>query len=241
MKNWTRFVFVLLLICGAGACGKDSEDDIPDTRGRLLVYQMIPGGARFDVLLDTATLGSNLAYGESTNTYREFRAQKYNLYVYPAGNHTVPIMAGELNLRHGKNLSAFLTADRNDTLRVLVAEDDNTISTTSGNARMRIINLSNSYFEVGSGANTTRRDLPLDFYLNYVDEKSQPVYRALNYGAVTAPAEIRLGNYDVDINWTDSSKVLQTFPFRADSGKVYTLIATGDARGTNFKMFQFAQ
>lgn len=239
MKNWTRAALVLVLLFAAIACSKDSESDIPDTRGGLMVFQMIPGDVKFDVMLDTVTLGSNMAFGDNTGSYKEFRAQKYNLFVYLAGNHTAPIMGGELNLRHGKNLSAFLTVDHNDTLQVFVTEDDNTPSTIAGNARMRVINLSDPYRKVGTGNN--QQQLPLDFYLEYVDKKSVPVFKSLTYGTVTEPAEIRAGNRRLDINWVDSSKILQSVSFRADSGKVYTMITTGDPRTANFKLWQYAR
>lgn len=240
MKNRTRAALVLFLLSAAIACSK-SDGDIPDTRGSLLVFNMIPGTAKFDVLLDTVTLGSSLAYGGNSGAYKEFRAQKYELWVYPAGNRTTPVMGGELNLRNGKNLSAFLTVDHNDTLSVLLTEDDNTPAATAANARMRVIDLSDPYRRVGTGNN--QQQLPLDIYLNYKDSSSTPVYRALTYGAVTQPAEILAGSHIVNINWTDSSLILQKVPFTAEAGKVYTLIATGDAKDTTstttFKMFQY--
>lgn len=237
MKNWIRAAFVLFLLSAAVACSK-SDGDIPDTRAGLLIFNMIPGDAKFDVLLDTAVLGNNLAYGDNTGTYKEFRARKYDLWVYPAGNHTTPVMAGELNVRNGKNLSAFLTVDSKKNMSVLLTEDVNTPSSIATYAKFRVVDLTDPYRTVGTSGNTQR--LPLDFYLNYVDKKSIPVFKGLTYGAVTGPAEIVGGTYRVDINWLDSSKTLQKVPFTAEAGKVYTLIATGDALSTgNFKMFQY--
>jgi hypothetical protein len=237
MKNWIRAALVLFLLSAAVACSK-SDGEIPDTRAGLLIFNMIPGDAKFDVLLDTVALGSNLAYGDNTGTYKEFRAQKYDLLIYPAGSRTTPIMAGELNLRNGKNLSAFLTIDRNRIMSVLLTEDNNTPSSIATYAKFRVVDLTDPYRVVGSGSN--QQPLPLDIYLNYADEKSIPVFRALTYGAVTGPAEVVGGNYRVDINWMDSSAVLQKAPFVAEAGKVYTLIATGNAlRPDSFKLFQY--
>jgi hypothetical protein len=236
MKNWTRAALVLCLLSAAIACSK-SDGDIPDTRASLLVFNMIPGSAKFDVLLDTVALGSNLAYGDNSGRYRDFRAQKYDLLVYEAGNHTTPVMGGELNLTNGKHLSAFLTVDSKNRPGVLLTEDDITPSPTPTLAKMRIVDLSDPYRQVGTGGN--QQQLPLDIYLDYKDKSSVPVYKAVTYFGVTAPAEITAASHSVDFNWTDSSKTLQSVPFTAEAGKVYTLIATGDPKTTAFKMFQY--
>jgi hypothetical protein len=236
MKNWILAAFVGLLLSAAAACSK-SDGDIPDTRADLLVFNMIPGSAKFDVLVDTVTLGNNLAYGDNSGNYRRFRAQKYELMVYEAGNHTTPIMGGELNLRNGKRLSAFLTVDSKNNPGILLTEDDNTPSAVPTLAKMRIVDLSDPYRQVGTGTNT--QQLPLDIYLDYKDRSSVPVYRAVTYFGVTDPAEITAGDHTVYFNWTDSTLTLQRVPFTAEAGKVYTLIATGDPKTTNFKMFQY--
>lgn len=236
MKNWIRAAFVLLLLSAAVACSK-SDGDIPDTRAELLVFNMIPGSAKFDVMVDTTTLGSNMAYGDNSGSYKAFRAQKYDLMVYEAGNHTTPVMGGELNLTNGKRLSAFLTIDSLKVARVLLAEDDITPSATPSYAKMRIIDLSDPYRQVGTGAN--KQQLPLDIYLDYKDSTSVPVFKSVTYFGVTAFAEITAVKHNVDFNWVDSSKTLQSIPFTAEAGKVYTLIATGDPKTAAFRMFQY--
>lgn len=236
MKNWIRAAFVLFLLSAAVACSK-SDGDIPDTRAELLVFNMIPGSATFDIMLDTVTLGSNMAYGDNSAAYKAFRAQKYELMVYEAGNHTTPIMGGELNLRNGKRLSAFLTVNSKNVPNILLTEDDITPSATPSYAKMRIIDLSDPYRQVGTGTN--QQQLPLDIYLDYKDSTSVPVFKSVLYFGVTAFAEITSVNHSVDINWVDSSKTLQSIPFTAEAGKVYTLIATGDPKTTAFRMFQY--
>lgn len=236
MKNWIRAAFVLFLLSAAVACSK-SDGDIPDTRAQLLVFNMIPGSAAFDVLVDTVTLGSNMAYGGNSGAYRAFRAQKYELMVYEAGNHTTPVMGGELNLRNGKRLSAFLTVDSKNAPSVLLTEDDIAPSATPSYAKMRIVDLSDPYRQVGTGTN--QQQLPLDIYLDYKDSTSIPVFKGVTYLGATAFAEITSVKHSLDINWVDSSKTLQKVPFTPEAGKVYTLIATGDPKTTAFKMFQY--
>jgi len=236
MKNWIRAAFVLFLLSAAVACSK-SDGDIPDTRAELLVFNMIPGSAKFDILLDTATLAGGLAYGDNSGAYRAFRAQKYDLMVYEAGNHTTAVMGGELNLTNGKRLSAFLTVDSKNVPRVLLTEDDITPSSTPSNAKMRIVDLSDPYRQVGTGAN--QQQLPLDIYLDYKDKTSVPVFKSVTYFGVTAFAEITSVPHRLDINWVDSTKTLQKVPFTAEAGKVYTFIATGDPKNTTFRMFQY--
>jgi len=234
-KNGLCAAGVLALLLAAIACSKSSDSDIPDTSGSLQVFQMVPGNDLFDVVLDTTIIGSNLGYGDHTDGYRSFRAQKYSLWIYPAGNHATALLGGELNLRNGKQFSAFLTLDHANTLRLLVTEDDNAPSAT-GNARVRVVDLCDPYVRP-EGSNNDRA-LPLDFYLDYKDSTSVPMFRAVTYGAVRS-AEIIPRSYELDINWQDSSMVLQTVPLQVDSGRVYTLVATGDVLGDTFKMWQF--
>ncbi|WP_298737422.1 DUF4397 domain-containing protein [uncultured Chitinophaga sp.] len=235
MKNRIRAACVLFLLFAAVACSK-SDGDIPDTRAELLVFNMIPGSAKFDIMLDTATLGGDLAYGDNSGAYRAFRAQKYDLLVYEAGNHTTPVMGGELNLRNGKRLSAFLTVDSRNVPRVLLTEDNIKPPAGLTNAQMRIVDLCDPYRRVGTGNN--QQQLPLDIYLDYKDSTSIPVYKAVTYFRVTDFAEITAMQHSVDFNWLDST-TLQSVPFNAESGKAYTLIATGNPLDASFRMFQY--
>jgi hypothetical protein len=228
MNKW----IVLLLLAAAIACGKTSDTDIPNTSAGVMVFNMAPNAAAFDVLVDTVTVGSNLAYGENSTTYKRFRAQKYNLWVYAAGNHSTALLGGELNLRNGHDYSVFLTIDSTNTLRVLLTQDDHTLPAEKANASIRVIDLSDPYVKVGTGTN--KQSLALDFYLDTIR-----LYRRLGYGAVTSFTEVVGHSYEAHWNWVDSSLILQRTPLAPEPGKVYTLIATGNVLNSTYKLWQF--
>ncbi|HEU4553060.1 MAG TPA: DUF4397 domain-containing protein [Chitinophaga sp.] len=237
MKKWIRPALIICLLAVAVACSKDSDSDLPDTHSGVRVFQMVPdANARFDFKLDTITLGSNLGYGENTGAYKQFRAEKHNFYIYPAGSST-PIMGGELTLRNGYNLSAYLTVDHLDTLRLLVTQDDLTPPTGPGNAHIKYINLCDTYVKVPNSTRT--QPLALDFYFDYADRDSLLVYRSVGFANITDVREILATSYKVNFNFRDSSLVLQTAQMKLDSGKVYTLVTTGNANDATFKMWTF--
>jgi len=235
MKKWIRPALIIFLLAAAIACGKNSDSDLPDTSASVRVYQFVDSNtAHFDFKLDTVTLGTNLGYGENT-TYRPFRAQKYNFYVYPAGS-TVPILAGELNLRNGKHLSALLCRNHLNVLQLVVLDDGLAPPSVAANARIRVVNLCDTYYTI-EGRNNLQA-LSLDFRIRWGTNDTLRIFDGIAYGAATSSPEIRANPYQVDFNFRDSSKVLGTFPLKADSGKVYTLVTTGDAMDkTRFKMW----
>jgi len=236
MKKWIRPALIIFLLAAAIACGKNSDSDLPDTSSSVRVYQFVDSNtAHFDFKLDTVTLGSNLGYGENT-AYRSFRAQKHSFYVYPAGS-TVPILGGELNLRNGKHLSALLCRNHLNVLQLVVLDDDLAPPSVAANARIRVVNLSDTYYTI-KGKNNLQA-LSLDFRIRWGTNDTLRIFDGIAYGAATSSPEIRANSYQVDFNFRDSSLVLGTFPFKADSGKVYTLVTTGKATDKpNFKMWK---
>ncbi|WP_217607109.1 DUF4397 domain-containing protein [Chitinophaga sp. GbtcB8] len=236
MKKWIRPALIIFLLAAAVACGKDSDSDLPDTSASVRVYQFVDSNtAHFDFKLDTVTLGSNLGYGENTQ-YKQFRAQKYSFYVYAAGS-TAPILGGELNLRNGKHLSALLCKNHLNVLQLVVLEDDLAPPSAPANARIRVVNLCDTYYKTGTRGN--QQPLALDFRIRWGTNDTLRIFDGIAYGAATSSPEIRANPYQVDFNFRDSSLVLGTFPFQADSGKVYTLVTTGTATDkTRFKMWK---
>lgn len=236
MKKWIRPALIIFLLAAAVACGKDSDSDLPDTSSSVRIYQFVDSAtARFDFKLDTVTLGSNLGYGENT-AYKQFRAQKYSFYVYAAGS-TAPILGGELNLRNGKHLSALLCRNHLNVLQLVVLDDDLAPPSVAANSRIRVVNLCDTYYSI-PGRNNLQA-LSLDFRIRWGTNDTLRIFDGIAYGAATSAPEIRANPYQVDFNFRDSSLVLGTFPFQADSGKVYTLVTTGTATNkASFKMWK---
>lgn len=236
MKKLLSPAWLLLLFLTA-ACNKTSDSDIPDTKSGVIVYNMAPGDRKFDILLDTAVLGTDLAFGQSTNTYREFRAQKYDLLVFAAGDRSTPLIRGEINLRNNRNYSTYLTINNQNLLGMIGGEDDLNPSSSPDYAKFRVINLSDTYMRLSSTSRPER--LPMDFYLG-----KNRMYRRVSYTGVAPFLEILKGTYQVDARWPDSSLSLLHDPnnkveLQAVGGKIYTLITTGKAQDSTLKITLF--
>jgi hypothetical protein len=222
------FVGILALLF-ALACNKTSDSDLPVTKSGLMVYNMVPGESKFDALIDTTLLGENLPFGGQTGGFREFRAKKYTLNIFLAGNRDRPLFRGEINLRNNRYYSAFLTVDTQNVVRVVGAEDD-LQAPPADVAKVRFINLSDSYVTRGR----VTEPLPFDFYLEL-----NRISRRLPYTGVTPFVSIMNGKYQVDVRYPDSTLSLQKFQLQADSGKIYTIVTTGTRKDNNLKVTQF--
>lgn len=227
-----RLIFVLLfIVAGIIACNKNSDSSIPDTSSNINVFLAVPD-ERYDVVIDTSSIGSDLGYGESTG-YHSFQAKRYTLLIYPAGNHTVPIGGGEISLRNGHYYSVFLSENNGGALQLLAVEDKLAPSTPNY-GRVRFINLSDTY------VNAATR-LTLDVYVDSVR-----FFRRQSYLAATDFAEVPVGTRAVDIRYADSSLSLMgtnSHSYEIQDQKQYTIIGYGDALDTShtgtFKLTTF--
>ncbi len=243
MKNWIQTAVALVLLMAAIACNKNSESDLPDTSGGITVYQMIPNyTASFDFVLDTTTIGSNLGYGQSSGAYKQFRAQNYKLFIYPAGNRADTLAVRDVSIRNKHDLSVFLFTDSANLANIIITDDDLSLpSTVSPRAKIRVVDLADTW--VRPTGSTNRQPLALDVFINYVNKQTPPVFRGVAFGAVTPSVEILAQEKPLNFNWRDSSYTMQTVQLNALEGKIYTLVATVGARkpltDTSFRLWQF--
>jgi len=231
MKQKTFWACLILLATGFVACNSKDDTAIPDTSSNINVFIGV-AGAQFDIAIDTAFIGTDVGEGESTG-YKSFRAQRYTLNIYAAGNHTSPVAFGQISMRNNYHYSVFLSQARNKTLRLLAVEDVlNPPNPFTG--RVRIVNLSDSY-------NSDQQSVNLDFSL--ADLKDTTRFRNLNYLAVTPFTEIQAGDYDRHINLANSSvDLLGTIvpTFTVPDGKLTSWIVYGNAYARDsFKLVEF--
>jgi hypothetical protein len=227
MKHWRYFILVLF-ITGFIACNNDSDSSIPETSSNINVFQTVPD-KEFDAVIDTTTIGSDLAYGDNTG-YHAFLAKRYTLLLYPAGSRTTPTIGGQISLRNGHYYSVFLSANNQKQLQLLAVED-RLGSATPGYGRMRFINLSDTY------VNAATR-LTMDVYLDTVR-----YFRRQSYLAATDFVEVPAGTHLLKINYADSSKVLfgaGSYNMEIADQKQYTIIGYGNALNTGtFNVTEF--
>jgi hypothetical protein len=232
MKQSIFFVCILW-IAGFVACNKNGDDSaIPDTASNINVFIAVPGG-HFDVAIDTAFIGSNIGEGESTG-YKSFRAQRYTLLVYAAGNHTTPLIGGQISMRNAFHYSAFLSIDHTNTLRLTAVEDKLTPLPDKSRGEIRIVNLSDTY-------NSSAQSLNLDF--SAFDLKDTTRFQNLNYLGVTPFAQIDIGSYNRDIRSANTTQSLlgKIEPaLTVEEGKFTSWIVYGNALvSDSFKLAEF--
>jgi hypothetical protein len=221
-------LIVILLITGFIACNKNSDSSIPVTSSSINVFLAVPG-RQFDVMIDTATIGTNLGAGQSTG-YHNFLAKRYTLYIYATGNHQTPVAGGQISLRNGHFSSVFLSLDHNNSLR-LQAIEDNLTPPAANMGNLRIVNLSDTY-------DTLPSQVTLDFFLGDTLR-----FQRISYTAITGFIPVQAGTHIRDIRYADSSLSLRgtiDSNFVVEDRKIYSWIVYGNALvADSFKLVSF--
>ncbi|WP_343693425.1 DUF4397 domain-containing protein [Chitinophaga sp.] len=220
-----KLIVLLVVIAGIWACNKDSDSSIPVTTSYINVFIANPD-ASYDVVLDTATLGTGLTLGQYTD-YKSFTAKRYNLYFFPTGNRTDTLIQGQISLRNNHHYSVFFERNRNGVLQLLATEDQvGTNSKTVG--YLRVVNLSDSYL-------TTGASIILDF-----DVDSTRAYTNIGYLGASVFKEITPGAHTLDIrSVSDSVSRLynNAANFTIEAGKSYSFVAYGNVlKSDSFKV-----
>jgi hypothetical protein len=225
------FFSILIVALVITSCKKDSDSAIPVTSSGLMVFDAVPGNVKFDVVLDTISVFNDLGYGEHTG-YKQFRARKYTLMIFQAGNRTTPLAGGEINLRNNRFYSAFLGVDVNNALVLMATEDVLDGPKTAGNAQLRVVDLSDTRY----GTNSTR--IQLDYYTD-----TTKIFSRVSFGNITPFQEIKGDSlYKLDARWADSSLSIlkkDKVPFSAKANGIYTIVTSGNALDPNdIKLFE---
>ncbi|CAL1520190.1 DUF4397 domain-containing protein [Chitinophaga sp. MM2321] len=226
MKQLTLSVIIVLALLAA--CKKDSDSSIPVTQSNFLFFNGVPGTAQFGVLLDTMVLSSNIGYGENTG-YKQYRAQKYNIYLYNTLTPGTLLPGGEINLRNGRFFSAYLSVDTVAKQYLLRTTEDDISSLGKGTAKFRIMNLSQTF-------KANQSPLGIDVY----SDTFPRIFTNITFTTLTPFAAVGGDSaYTLNFRRPDTPVVvLKKLPFQTETGKVYTLITSGNALDTaTFRIF----
>ena len=235
MKHWRYCLMLILVTAGIFACNKDSDDSIPVTSSNINVFQAVPGRL-FDVFIDTMTMSTDLAYGESSG-YHAFEAKRYTLVICPAGKPDSPYIGGQVSLRNGYYYSVFLSLNNSLQPQVLLVEDP-LRGTTTGYGRMRYINLSDSYINRAS-----RLTIDIKTFTT-VDTRQDTAryFRRLSYLAASDFVDVPIGPHSLVVTYPDSTLSLNGNgqAIQVDDQKQYTFIGYGNAlKADSFKIATF--
>lgn len=211
-----KLIVLLVVIAGIWACNKDSDSSIPDTVSYLNVYIAHPENS-YDVVLDTATLGTGLTLGEYTG-YKSFTAKRYKLCLFASGDRTDTLIQGQISLRNNHHYTVFFEKNHNGVLQLLATEDQIGDSKTVG--YLRVVNLSDTYLTTGAA-------MVLNFNVD-----STKTFTNIGYLGVSVFRELTPGPHTLDIrSVSDSVSRLYNNPssFTIEAGKSYSFISYGNA------------
>ncbi|SJZ47661.1 protein of unknown function [Chitinophaga eiseniae] len=208
------------------ACKKNSDSAIPVTASSFMFFNGVRDVV-YDIWLDTTLIMKNVAFGQST-PYREMRAQLYTIRVVDHNRPKDTIRVGQINLRNKRIFSTYVGFDSANTRLVAMAVEDDLTPAPPENMKLRIVNLSWAFRPNGQSAT-------VDLF-----SRTTPIFRGMGSPQFTNFA-ILPGDSTYPFNFRrndDTTVVPNQFPFKAETGKIYTVVLTGNAMtSTLFKTF----
>ena len=191
-----------------------------DARARVRVVHASPDAPNVDVVLDSKTVLSNVAY-KTASSYLTIKAGQHTAKVNVAGTQTTVIT--ESGVFAGKSDTTILAVDKVANITGLVLTDNNT-PPTSGNVKVRVIHASPSagnvdvYVTAPGGALTA------------------PTLTNVAFKAVSDYLSVAAGSYQVRVTPTGTKNVvIDSGTVALTAGQIRTVVALdADATGTSF-------
>jgi hypothetical protein len=129
LMPWCAGILCLGIILLGVGCGGGKT-----TRFRLM--NAVPDESNLDVLVDSSTVASNLAYGTSTG-YQSVKSGSRQVQIEPSGT-TTSLLQGSVNFASGSD-TTMIASNFSSSIASLVLTDDNS-APSSGNFKLRIVN-----------------------------------------------------------------------------------------------------
>src|SRR5712692_6147836 len=126
---WCAGILCLGIILLGVGCGGGQT-----TRFRLM--NAVPDESNLDVLVDSSTVASNLAYGTSTG-YQSVKSGSRQVQIEPSGT-TTSLLQGSVNFASGSD-TTMIASNFSSSIASLVLTDDNS-APSSGNFKLRTVN-----------------------------------------------------------------------------------------------------
>ncbi|WP_143307807.1 DUF4397 domain-containing protein [Chitinophaga vietnamensis] len=221
---------VIIAMALLAACKKSSDTAVPETESHFMFVNGVPG-ATFGVKMDTANVATSVAYGGSSG-YKAFKAQAYRMWIYDVRTPQSPIYMGQYNLRNARYFTAFLGVDTSNTrLSLMFAEDDLSPNTT-GMARFRVVDLSDSYNPTRfSSQQAVSMDIWSD--TSNTSANSSRFFRGMSYPSISSFTPVFADStYLMCVRWIDfraKDSIFGTPTIHFNKDKVYSLVLTSRA------------
>jgi Domain of unknown function (DUF4397) len=206
----------ILLIAGCGGGGQ--------TRFRMM--NAVPDEASLDVLVDTVSVSSNVAYGTSTG-YQTTKSGSHQFAIEPSGSST-PLLQQSITFGSGSD-TTIISNNFSSNIANLVLTDDNS-APASGNFKIRIVNVA-----PGLG--------PADVYIvaPATDLTTvSPNVSNLAFGAATGYQGIVSGSYEVVLTPVGQKfSAVDTGSLTFTAGQVRTFVGlNSQSGGFSYTMLQ---
>lgn len=198
----------ILLIAGCGGGGST----------RLRLMNAVPDESSLDVLVDSTSVSSNLAYGTSTG-YLSEKSGSRQVAIEPSGSSTT-LLQQSISLGSGSDTTV-ISSNFSSEVANLVLTDDNS-APASSDFKLRVVNASPS---LG----------PADVYIVTPGTPLttvSPTLTNLNFGAAAAYQSLAAGNYEIELTSVGQKfAVIDTGTVTFGSGQVRTLVGLNSQQG----------
>ncbi len=196
----------LLVGCGSGA----------KTRFRLM--NAVPDESSLDVLVDSKSVSSNLAYGTSTG-YLSESSGSHQIGVEPSGSSTT-LLQQSISLGSGSDTTV-ISYNFSSSIANLVLTDNNS-APASGDFTIRIVNASPN---LG----------PADLYIvtpGTALTTVSPTLSNVGFGSTTSYQSLTAGNYEIELTSVGQKfAVVDTGSLTFSSGQVRTFVGLNNPSG----------
>lgn len=196
----------LLVGCGSGG----------NTRFRLM--NAVPDESSLDVLVDSKSVSSNLAYGTSTG-YLSESSGSHQIGIEPSGSSTT-LLQQSISLGSGSDTTV-LSYNFSSSIANLVLTDNNS-APASGDFKIRIVNASPN---LG----------PADFYIvtpGTALTTVSPTLSNLSFGSTTSYQSLTAANYEIELTSVGQKfAVVDTGSLTFSSGQVRTFVGLNNQSG----------
>ena len=198
----------ILLMAGCGSGG--------NTQFRLM--NAVPDESSLNVLVDSTSVSSNLAYGTSTG-YLSESSGSHQVAIEPSGSSTT-LLQQSISLASG-SATTVISFNFSSSIANLVLNDDNS-APTSGDFKIRVVNASPN---LG----------PADVYIvtpGTALSTVSPTVSNLGFGATTSYQSLAAANYEIALTSVGQKfAVIDTGTLTLSSGQVRTFVGLNNPSG----------
>lgn len=212
--NKRKFSYVLCLLASTviifSAC-KKNNDNYNNTQSGLMAFNLIPDKASIGFLISNNNLvNAPLSYSNYTGNYLSITSGQRDIQSFEASSDSV-LASASYNFEPKKYYSLFATGITGMYKNIIVHDNFDSLSTTSGNAFVRYINA----IPDSAGAVVT-------ITANGTDIVNQPA----SFGAVSAFKEIAPGDISMKVNNSEEG-IAANRTISIEKNKIYTVLLMG--------------